>query len=218
MTENQVEFLPFHAINEFMRDDFRLAVIRSAFGALGSLPESQRLTLNRLTGKLVKIPGFRHSDKAPALVRAIPTVKAFEKSPELVAAILNAWAEAHSSLRMQVYEILVGRGWKTFSAEMLSPANLPSLKSEKDWGILPVEADRTKLPGFLAFWPKGESFESLYQSFSEKFPETQASLDEISLMAVWLALRLPYQIVDQDGNLAEEDKPIAEQDETAQDH
>lgn len=218
MTENQVEFLPFHAINEFMRDDFRLAVIRSAFSSMSSLPESHRLTLNRLTGKLVKIPGFRRSDKAPALVRAIPTVKAFEKSPELVAAILSAWAEAHASLRAQVYEILVGRGWKTFSAEMLNPANLPSLKSERDWGILPVEADRTRLPGFLSFWPKGETFEILYQKFSEKFPETPASLDETSLMAVWLALRLPYQIVDQDGNLVTNDKPVAAQDETAQDH
>jgi hypothetical protein len=217
MTENQVEFLPFHAINEFMRDDFRLAVIRSALGALGSLPESHRLTLNRLTTKLVKIPGFRHSDKAPALVRAIPTVKAFEKSPELVAAILNTWAEAHASLRAQVYEILLGRGWKTFSADMSKPTKLPDLKTPNDWGILPVEADRTKLPGFLAFWPHGETFEALYQAFSEKFPEEQASLDETSLMAVWLALRLPYQIVGQDGNLIAEDKPAASQDEPPQD-
>lgn len=213
MPENQVEFLPFHAINEFMRDDFRLAVIRSALGALSSLPESHRLTLNRLTNKLVKIPGFRNSDKAPALVRAIPTAKAFEKSPELVAAILNTWAEAHASLRTQVYEILVARGWKTFSAEMLNPANLPALKTANDWGILPVEADRTKLPGFLAFWPQGETFEALYQAYSEKFPQEPASLDETSLMAVWLALRLPYQIVDQDGNVVSEEQPATSQDE-----
>ena len=93
MSENQVEFLPFHAINDFMRSDFRLSVVKSTLGALNSLPESQRNSINHLTKKLVKIPGFRHSDKAPAFVRAIPTANAFEKSPELVAAILAAWAE-----------------------------------------------------------------------------------------------------------------------------
>jgi hypothetical protein len=209
MSENQVEFLPFHAINDFMRSDFRLNVVKSTLGALNSLPESQRNSINHLTKKLVKIPGFRHSDKAPTIVRAIPTSNAFEKSPELVAAILTAWAESHASLRSQVYETLVSRGWKTFPTEMHSLADVPPLKTEKDWGILPLEADRTKIPGFLIYWPKGETFEVLYQAFSEKFPDAQASIDEASLMVVWLTLRLPVNIVDEEGNIITDEKAEA---------
>lgn len=211
MSENQVEFLPFHAINDFMRSDFRLIVVKSTLNALNSLPESHRNAINHLTKKLVKIPGFRHSDKAPNIVRAVPTANAFEKSPDLVAAILAAWAEAHPSLRTQVYELLVSRGWKTFPAEMHSLADIPPLKTEKDWGILPAEADRTKLPGFLIYWPKGETFEVLYQAVSEKYPEAPFSIDEVSLMAVWLSLRLPVHIVDEEGQIVSDDKPDAPQ-------
>jgi hypothetical protein len=223
MTENEVEFLPFHAINEFMRDDFRLKVVRSTLGALVNLPESHRNSLNHLTKKLVTIPGFRHSDKAPTFVRAIPTAKAFGKSAELVAAILAAWAESHATLRTQVYELLVSRGWKTFQAEAMgtsirSLADVPQLKTEKDWSILPIDADRTRLPGFLAHWPKGETFEALYQAFSEKFPDAQATLDEASLMAVWLALRLPVNIVDEEGKIISDENPDASKNETHEDH
>ncbi len=215
MSENQVEFLPFHAINDFMRSDFRLSVVKSTLGALNSLPESQRNSINHLTKKLVKIPGFRHSDKAPTFVRAIPTSNAFEKSPELVAAILAAWAESHTSLRTQVYETLVSRGWKTFPTEMHNLADVPPLKTEKDWGILPIEADRTKIPGFLIYWPKGETFEVLYQALTEKFPDIQTSIDEASLMVVWLTLRLPVNIIDEEGNIITEEKAEAAPSDTA---
>ena len=168
-----------------------------------------------MTKKLVKIPGFRHTDKAPTIVRAIPTSNAFEKSPELVAAILAAWAEAHASLRLQIYETLVSRGWKTFPTEMHSLADLPPLKTEKDWGILPIGADRTKIPGFLTYWPKGETFEVLYQAFTEKFPDAQTSIDEASLMVVWLTLRLPVNTIDEEGNIVTEEKAEAAPSDTA---
>ena len=206
MSENQVEFLPFHAINDFMRHDFRLNVVKSTLSALNSLPDSQRNSINHLTRKLVKVPGFRHSEKAPALVRAIPTSNAFEKSPDMVAAILTGWTEAHSELRMQVYDTLVSRGWKTFPTEMHSLADVPLLKTEKDWGILPIDSDRTKIPGFLTYWPQGETFEVLYQAFTEKYPQAQVSIDEVSLMVVWLALRLPVNIVDDEGNIIPDEK------------
>lgn len=216
MSESQIEFVPFHAINDFMRDDFRLTVVKSTLSALNNLPESNQKTIGSLTRKLVKIAGFRNSDKAPTLVRILPTAKAFEKSPELVAAILAAWAEAHVSLRDQVYDVLISRGWKAFPEEMHSLADVPALKTPMDWGILPVHADRTKLPGFLVYWPHGETFEVLYQSFTEKYPEAKASLDEASLMAVWLSLRLPVKLVDIEGNVISEDHSEVESKGTSQ--
>lgn len=172
----KISFLPFHAINEFMRPDYRLTVIRSTLEALPNLPESTRTSINNLTKKLVKIPGFRNSVKAPLPLRVKPTAEAFEKNPILVAAILSAWAEAHSQLRYQVYTLLKSRSWE----------------------VLPPEADRTKLPGFLTTWPRGEDFEVLNVAFREMYPEVQVSSDDVSLMTVWVSGRLPYQFFNED--------------------
>jgi hypothetical protein len=170
--ENQTTpFLPFHAINEFMRTDFRLEVVRATLISLPDLPENFRTPVDQITRAIVQVPGFRNSAKAPLVKRVKPTSEAFEKSPHLVAAILSAWAEVHPDLRQQVYDLLTDRGWE----------------------LLPPSADRTQLPGFMMTWPNGENFESLAQAFSEKYPDTKVSNDEVSLMIVWLSVRLPYQ-------------------------
>ncbi len=191
--EKTARFLPFHALNEFMRNDYRLAVVRKTLLGLPALPEHLRRPVESLTRKLVKVPGFRHSDKAPARVRVVPTADAFEKSPELVAAILAAWAELHPVLRQRVFDLLEARGWQ----------------------LLPLELERAKLPGFGINWPKGEDFETLVKAYRERYPEGQAeaavgtmagsatsavpagggdtvSNDDICLMVVWVAARLPY--------------------------
>ena len=89
----------------------------------------------------------------------------------MAAAILSAWAEAHTGLRSQTHELLAARGWE----------------------VLPPEADRTQLPGFVPTWPKDEDFEKLTVAFKEKYPDTEASDDDISLMIVWVSGRLPFQ-------------------------
>lgn len=171
--ESKVRFLPFHAINEFMRNDYRLTVVRTTLLALPSLPENFRRSIDSITKKMVKVPGFRHSDKAPARVRVIPTAEAFEKSPDLVAAILSAWVELHTDLRQKTYDLLKLRNWEIF----------------------PLDVERAKLPGFGIKWPKGEDFQSLVQAFHETYPGEQASDDDISLMIVWVGGRLPYPAV-----------------------
>ena len=81
----QMQFIPFHAINEFMRSDFRVILLRSTMQALPELPSKTQASLNKLTKRYVKVPGFRNSAKAPASVKAVGMVKAFEKEPKLVA-------------------------------------------------------------------------------------------------------------------------------------
>ncbi len=188
-----VELLPFHAINEFMRNDFRLAVVRSALSALPGLPGNYRATLDRLTKKYVKVPGFRNSEKAPATVKAVPIAESFEKSPELVGAVLAAWAESHSELRQKVYDFLTGRLWE----------------------VLPLEADRVKLGGFFVTWPKEDAFDTLSQAFIEKYPEASYTNDEVLLMVVWITMHLPYQMVDKANfqcipKLGKDEKPAEE--------
>jgi hypothetical protein len=177
-SEKKVSFLPFHAINEFMTSEYRLEVVRSTLAVLSDLPEKYQNSIDKLIGRLVKIPGFRHSLKAPTPLRIKPTIDAFEKSPDLVAAILSAWAEAHSGLRENVYALLLARGWE----------------------ILPIDAERVKLPGFITVWPHGENFDVLSQAFKEMFPEAAVSSDDIALMVVWISGRLPYQFTEADGD------------------
>jgi hypothetical protein len=170
--DKQAELIPFHAINEFMRNDYRLTVVRNVIQNLGSLPEGLQKPVNRLVKKTIQVPGFRHSDKAPAAIKIQPTADAFEKNPDLVAAILAAWAGLHSTLRSQVYTLLTNRGWEY---------------------VLPVEADRTKFPGFFIKWPKGETFEVLGEALKHDFPEVADEADDIALMIVWVSMRLPYK-------------------------
>jgi hypothetical protein len=180
--DQKAAFFPFHAINDFMTDEFRLDVVRTVFNRLEELPEEQRGAVDRLSKKLVQVPGFRNSAKAPNALKIKPAAGAFEKSPPLVAAVLSAWAWLHPELRQQVYDLLVSRGWE----------------------VLPPEADRTRLPGFLTRWPKKEDFEAINAAISEAYPGQEAASNDVSLMTVWISGRLPYTLVgDEDENEAE---------------
>ena len=187
-------FLPFHAINEFMRPDFRLAVIRDVINNLSILTPKHSTEIANLTKRYVKIPGFRNSEKAHPLIKAMPMAKAFEKNPEFVSGVLSAWAEIHQELLFQVYEILKSRGW-----ELVDPSQGLSLSTLSDdlfrkWPILPPDADRRCAPGFIPRWFNGEDFEALYESYQTQYPDSSVSTDQVSLMAVWLTLRLPYAV------------------------
>ena len=171
MDNQTAQYLPFHAINEFMLDDYRSSVIRSTLNGLSSMPAEYREPVERLTKRFVQVPGFRISVKAPSSLRLKPTVDAFIKQPLMAAAILAAWAQSKPDLRQQVYDLLASRGWE----------------------MIPAEADRTKLPGFLPSWPKDESFELIIAAYKEKYPLAETSDNDISLMTVWLSGRLPYQ-------------------------
>ncbi len=167
------EMIPFHAINEFMKNTYRLTVVRSTLIGMNRLPHERQVPINQLVKKLVTVPGFRNSEKAPATVKAVPTAQAFDKSPELVGAILAAWAELHPALRQQVFDLLSLRGWS----------------------LLPIEGERTRLPGFFVQWPEGETFEELAAAFRSQYPEAKDSNDDINLMIVWVATRLPIKHV-----------------------
>lgn len=169
-TEEQIAFLPFHALNEFMTDAYRQAVIRTVVSSLQKLPAELRSPIDRMTKQVVQVPGFRNSTKAPAAVKVRPMADAFTRSPQLVGATLAAWAELNSELRQQVFDLLTAR----------------------DWEILPVDADRTQLPGFYPEWPEDEDFDQLNNAFKEKFPDSEAGSDDISLMCVWMSASLPY--------------------------
>ena len=175
-SKSKIEFLPFNAINEFMRPDYRMILLRSTMQAVPNMTQKTQTTINKLTKRYVKVPGFRNSIKAPASVKAVSMIKPFEKEPKLVATVIAGWAEANQDLGQQVFEILSNLNWK----------------------LLPMEADRTRLPGFLTQWPEEDDYEKIFDEFTKIYPDSNYGIDDVSLMAVWLSLRLPVDKVGKD--------------------
>jgi len=202
--KKEIHFLPFHAINEFMRNDYRGNVVKTTLNAMPDLPENLVKPLDQVIKKHVKVPGFRNAAKAPTAVKVIPLAKAFENNADVVASVLAAWGETHPELRKQVVEVLKVRGWQFFPDDLgiadLKPAAL------KEWRILPWSIDRTRMPGFVTAWPKDSTFEEIYDTYVDMFPDGEEGIDNVSLMVVWLTLRLPVDVegVEDEDNEEEE--------------
>lgn len=187
MNDNQVKFLPYHAINEFMVPEYRLAVLQAVLSGFDRLPGERRSAINNLIKRHVQVPGFRNSVQAPATIKARSAVTTFERRPEFVAQVLQAWTELHPELRQQVHDFLQAR----------------------EWEVLPPEADRTKLPGFQVTWPKGEDYDVLGEAFAAVYPDSHPDENDLRLMIVWLAGLLPYDMYE-DGEDEEEASEASE--------
>ncbi len=174
MNDKKIQFLPFHAINEFMLTEFRQEVLHCALAGVEQLSSGRRGALNGMVKRYVKVPGFRNGALAPLPLKVRGLVDAFGRDPQFTAQVLAAWCELHPLLAQQVYDLLKERGWE----------------------VLPVDADRTKLPGFLTTWPKADEFEALHAAFRQAHPDATDSDNNISLMAVWLGGRLPVDLVE----------------------
>ena len=170
MDDKKVPFVPFHAINQFMVEEFRHEVIRAVFNGLNQLEAGKRATYQNLIKNSVKIPGFRNSALAPTMIKIKSAITAFEKNPVFTIQTLSCWADLHMEMRQKVYDLLIQRGWE----------------------ILPVDADRTKLPGFMVKWHPTDHYEIINKAFCELYPGDPASENEVRLMTVWLSDRLPY--------------------------
>ncbi len=180
----QAQFFPFHGINEYMLPDFRLHVLQAVFNGFDRLPGERRSAINGLVKKNVQVPGFRNSTQAPAGVKARAAVATFERRPDFVAQVLQGWSELHPELRQKVYDFLKAR----------------------EWEVLPPEADRSKLPGFLIEWPKEQDYDVLGKAFQEMYPDFTHEENDLRLMIVWLADRLPVDMYEDE----EEDEEEAE--------
>lgn len=172
MSDEQVEFLPFHAINEFMVAEYQYEVLRKVWSSLGELPADLRSDLVNTFKREAKIPGFRNANLAPAPLKARSSVTIFERDPEFTAAVLDAWARLHPDLMKQVADFLTSR----------------------EWEVLPADANRRALPGFQTHWPAEENFETLDEAFRKANPKTEVSEDDLNLMIVWVSGRLPYKL------------------------
>lgn len=176
MDDKQVKFFPFNAINEFMVPEYRLAVIQAVLSGLDRLPGDRRSVVNSLIKRHVQVPGFRNSVQAPAPIKARAAVSTFERRPEFVAYVLQSWSDLHAELRQQVYDFLKGR----------------------EWDLVPADADRTHLPGFQTTWPKGENYDALEAAFAQAYPDVSVNENDLRLMFVWLAGRLPYDMFEEE--------------------
>jgi hypothetical protein len=171
-----------------MREDYRFEVLRSTLSGMEQLSRSTGSSLNRMVKQMVKVPGFRNSALAPVAIKAKNAASAFEKSPAFAATVLAAWVELHPELGSQMHALLSEMGWK----------------------ILPLEADRSRLPGFMIQWPKENDFDAVYTAFRQKYADSEASDDDLGLMAVWVSGRLPYEMVEKELLFPAGDQPETE--------
>lgn len=172
--DQQVQFVPFQVINQFMIPEYRLEIIHKVLTHLDVLPAERKNKILGLFKQNVKLAGFRNSSLAPLPIKVKGAVPVFEKRADFSAQILMAWSELDLELRQQVYDLLV----------------------ERKWELLPVDTDRTRLPGFLTRWPKEETYDVLDAAFAARYPEVKARDYDIRLMVVWLSTRLPFDMVD----------------------
>lgn len=172
--DNEVQFVPFHAINQFMIPEYRLEIIQKVLTHLGDLPADRKNRILNLIKQHVKLPGFRNSMLAPMPIKIKGSVPIFEKRSDFAAQFLMAWSELNLELRQQAYDMLV----------------------ERKWELLPVDTDCTKLPGFLTHWPKEETYDVLDAAFLAKYPDVKARDYDVRLMVVWLSGRLPFDMVE----------------------
>jgi hypothetical protein len=177
MDDKRISYFPFHAINEYMLPEFRLNVITAVLRDLEKLPGERKSTLNNMIKRNVTVPGFRNSAAAPLAVKVRGAITTFERRPEFAAQILQGWAELHAELRDKIFSVLQTRSFEA---------------------VLPAEADRTKLSGFMTTWPKAETYEALDEAFYAAYPGDTTSTDDIRLMVVWLVNRLPYDLFEED--------------------
>lgn len=170
MSDAKVQFLPFHAINEFMLDEYRQKVLSTVLSRSGELSLAQKGALAGQMKRHVSVQGFRNSSAAPLPLKIRAASAAFQRNADFAGRMLQSWADLHPELRCQVYDLLM----------------------EREWSILPADVDRSKLSGFLTDWPEKETYEVLNQAFVAKFPDSPASEDDVRLMVVWIGNRLPY--------------------------
>ena len=172
MDKKEIQMLPFHAVNEFMRDDYRLTILQEVFSEFEKCTSNQRAKISSLFSSGVKLPGFRNSSLAPVPIRVKNGVGLFEKSADFAGIILESWCNLHEELKGNIFETLTQKGWQ----------------------LHPPQLDRSQLPGFATDWPKEDSFEVICKCVREALPDLKESDDNISLMAVWVGNKLPYNL------------------------
>lgn len=173
LMDEKIEYLPFNAINEFMLPEYQKSILKLVFSNFESLPNYRQKSINANIKKFVQIQGFRDSSHAPQNLKTRMALPAFEKNAKFTAEILAGWFELNTELGQQVSKILIDRGWI----------------------VLPMEADRSKLPGFMVKWPADDTFDVLSEEFAKIYPDNPFTKDDISLMIVWISNRLPFDMV-----------------------
>ena len=187
--DKKMAFLPWSAVNAFMLEDFQLEVMKTVLTGYEHLESDQRRSLNAQIKRGVRVPGFRNAISAPISIRIKHSIELFENNANFAGNVLSAWFKIYAPLSELVHPFLESRDWK----------------------ILPLDADREKLPGFLTQWPIEDEFDVLVKAFHESHPDTEYTDNQISLMCVWLSGRLPYETLEKAEVFAESE--VAEESE-----
>lgn len=166
---NEVENLPFKTINVFIERDFLEALVKQILSNLKMLSKEDQKKFNQLFRKYVTVLGFRNPLHAPQPLQIKAYATAFEDKEEVIPFTLSTWAKVQEDLANKVMD------W---------------LKAEK-WEDLALYREFDDSLGFKNDWPENLELDTLVAKFQEKYPDIEATKDDLSLMLLWVSGRLP---------------------------
>lgn len=166
---NQVENLPFKTINVYIERGFLEEILEQILSNLKNLSKETQGEFNQVFRKYVTVLGFRNPLHAPRPLQIKAFANAFEEKEEIIPFTLSTWASVNKNLANDVLD------W---------------LKSKK-WDDLALHRSYEDSLGFTNDWPENQSLESISEKFQESNPDSAFSKDEIMLMILWVAGRLP---------------------------
>lgn len=165
------EILPFISINVYVERDYLENVARNVLESVGTLTKEEQIAFSQNFRKYVNVLGFRNPLRAPLSLQINAYASAFEEKEEVIPFTLTTWAKVNHELAEKVHSWLLSEGWED----------------------LALARDFEEDNGFNADWPDDLTFDQIEDKFSKANPSFEYDRDDLILMVLWIAGRLPKE-------------------------
>jgi hypothetical protein len=163
------EILPFISINVFIERDYLEKVTKNILEGFGKLSKEEQIKFSQNFRKYVSVLGFRNPLRAPLSLQINAYASAFEEKEEVIPFSLTTWAKVNDKLAEKVMSWLNSEGWEDLAL---------AREFEED-------------SGFVADWPDALSFDQVEEKFQKAHPGFEYDRDDLILMVLWIAGKLP---------------------------
>ncbi|MBW6465059.1 MAG: hypothetical protein K0B06_00965 [Brevefilum sp.] len=165
------EILPFISINVYVEREYLEKVARYILEGVGKLTKEEQIAFSQNFRKYVNVLGFRNPLRAPLSLQVNAYASAFEEKEEVIPFTLTTWAKLSNELAEKVHSWLKSEGWED----------------------LALARDFEEDHGFIADWPDDLTFDQIEKQFSDTHPNFEHDRDDLILMVLWIAGRLPKE-------------------------
>jgi hypothetical protein len=165
------EILPFKSINVYIEREYLEKVAKNILEGVGKLKKEEQIGFSQNFRKYVNVLGFRNPLRAPLSLQVNAYASAFEEKEEVIPFSLTAWTRVNIDLAEKVQSWLESEGWEDLAL---------AREFEED-------------NGFILDWPDDLSFDQLEEKFQKAHPDFEYSRDDLILMVLWIAGKLPNE-------------------------